>query len=279
MKPRKLLRRWQRRRALLLGELESLLPRCRRRGGVEQVHELRVVLRRLRLFVRVGQPLLDREVIGAFRAWARRISRATSPVRDLDVAMEWLASQPDGLEVIPALKARRQGLWASAQTHLPPPVPGLLSRLAAQTERGDSARRLSRRIRKLERRLANQVRDAVPCFFALPAEEQHEFRRTLRWWRYLRELSLPRRRQRKDGFLKALVALQEATGDRQNIKLAAAALSRLGDSPAVQAHRRQARAAERAQLDRIHDALAAFAKNRGWKVTASTLRGRHAGPR
>jgi len=89
-----------------------------------------------------------------------------------------------------------------------------------------AADRLARRLRTRERRDEADARAALPRFFALTPLDQHEFRRSLRRWRYLRELSLSRRRQSEDPLLHTLIEAQEATGERQDLMLALVALDR-----------------------------------------------------
>jgi CHAD domain-containing protein len=61
----------------------------------------------------------------------------------------------------------------------------------------------------------------------LSEADRHDFRRSVRWWRYLRELTLSRRKAHGDAQLRRLLAVQEATGELQNLALVEAALRRL----------------------------------------------------
>ncbi|HNQ90597.1 MAG TPA: CHAD domain-containing protein [Verrucomicrobiota bacterium] len=216
--------RWHRRKRRLLSQLPDLVRQARRTGAAEQVHLLRVSLRRLRLMVRLGRPLLPAEAVAAFRHWARGISKATSRVRDLDVALEWLQLQPDAAELIPRIQLHRERVWRRVR-----PRWCLLSvrwrrALERQPKTKGHSGRLARRIGKLERRYERAVRAGATRFFAMAPLAQHEFRRTLRWWRYVRECVLSRSRASRDGLIKKLLAAQEATGDRQNLMLAADAV-------------------------------------------------------
>jgi hypothetical protein len=80
------------------------------------------------------------------------------------------------------------------------------------------------RFGRLVGRFRREVERLLPCFFELDGEAQHGFRRTLRWWRYCRELEVESEVQVSDGLLAALVALQERTGTRQNLGLVLGAL-------------------------------------------------------
>lgn len=266
MKPKKLFRQWQRRRQRLQASLRTLVRQCRRQGDVEQVHELRVTLRRLRLFVRVGRPLLDQRAIADFRAWAHRVSKLTSPVRDLDVAIEWLRNEQNAATAVGSCQRPRDRQWLNARRRLPLPPGDLLTALGRITEADAAPSRLVKRVRKLERRYAQAVRATLPRFFKLAAEEQHEFRRTLRWWRYLRELRLAPGQQARDKLLRALIAAQETTGDRQNLALAVTALRRQTKATHATELLRQLRREQVEQTAKIGKSLTALARLRGWSA-------------
>ncbi len=226
MKPDRFFRRWQRRKTRLLAESQALIRQCRAGGDAEQVHQLRVVLRRLRLFVRLGRPLLDPAAVSAFRRWARGISKALSSVRDLDVALEWLTAVP-GVDaaLVAACLQRRERCWRTARDKLSPLPVGVLAALSEVRGGQKHATALAERAERVEAKLRATVKAALPHFLRLPPEEQHTFRRTVRWWRYRRELALPRRKLTKDRLLTLLTAVQEATGNEQNRALAVHALS------------------------------------------------------
>ncbi len=230
MKPERLVRRWERRQADLLADLRVQLRAARSKGEAEAVHQLRVALRRLRLSMRLAKPALVEERTGRFRAWAARISRATSRVRDLDIAVDWLRGCNASLAVVQDCETRRNRLWRRNRRLVTPPPRGLLPALARlpggrRTEAG-----LARRLRKLESSYAEALRRQVPRFFQLSEEARHEFRRTVRWWRYLRELVLPRKRLKKDALWQGLLAAQEALGNTQNLALVQADLEELPPS-------------------------------------------------
>ncbi len=223
-----------------------------------------MTLRRLRLFVRVGRPLLDPRVAASFRAWAHEISKLTSPVRDLDVAIEWLRKERNSSAASAACQRVRDRLWLKCRRRLRPPPPGLLTALAKVAEADTAPARLARRARKLERRYEAAARDALPRFSGLSAMDQHEFRRTLRWWRYLRELGLRRKCQARDTLLAALIAAQETTGDRQNLALTMTALRRHWTGPQSAPLGRQLRREQAEQMAKIKTSLEALARRRGW---------------
>ena len=226
MKATALHRHWRRRMQDLPRALESLARGCRRTGATDQVHALRVSLRRLRLYASAGRRLLPADARAAFTDWARTVARATSPVRDFDVAMEWLQAGPGASRAVAECKTLRAQLWSTQRLQIPRP-PRELRLLARPRRDRESARRLRRRVLKLTRRYAAALRLALPRFFELESEAQHECRRTLRRWRYLHELGWKRLPAKPDPLLRQLILAQEATGDRQNLELVAQALTRI----------------------------------------------------
>ncbi len=231
MKPNRLSRRWLRRHRKLLDSLARLLQECRRRGAPESVHELRVTLRRLRLSVRLGRLGFDEAVLGRWRAWARRVSRATSPVRDLDIAVEWLQAVKASPALLQECKRRRDRLWRRRRKQIPPVPPRLLSALAQPDLEQAASRSLERRFKKLEGRYRDWLRRQVPRFFRLGEEERHDVRRTVRWWRYLRELAVAGKKLPRDPATRLLLPAQEALGELQNLALVQAALQNLTPGP------------------------------------------------
>ena len=265
MKPDRFFQRWQRRRDRLLTESQARWRAVVRRGEAEEIHALRVVLRRLRLLVRVGRPLFAPHTVNAFQDWARGLARATGEIRDLDVALEWLATRPEADPTLTAgIKARRDRLWAKAGRNWRP-LPARVSAAVRHPQRGDKAAAcLARRFNRIERRLKAGLRANLPHFFKLSPDEQHAFRRYLRWWRYLRELGLPRRKQAGDRLLAQMIALQEATGSHQNRLVTVAALTKQRARSAATTLKVLEREAA-GQRQAIRRALRAMAANRGWR--------------
>lgn len=231
MKPERLARRWRRRHRRLLAELTQHLDRARRRGDAEAVHALRVTLRRLRLSLRLGKAFFDEAWLGRWRGWAQRISRATSPVRDLDIAVEWLVANRANPALIEESQHRREQAWRRHRRQVLLPPRGWRTFLEVPAPSPEQARRLARRLGKLEARYREHLRTQLPRFFRLAEEERHEFRRTVRWWRYLREQVLPRKKLARDSVCRRLLPAQEVLGELQNLALVQEVLARLTASP------------------------------------------------
>jgi CHAD domain-containing protein len=232
MKAQRLLCRWKRRCAKLAAEIHGLAGRCQADGGAEQVHELRVALRRLRLYVRVGRRAFKGAVGSELRRWARAVAQASGQVRDYDVTLEWLQQKPESAALVSQLQARRNRLWQRRKAGLSALPAAVIEGIEGVEQRRQRAERLAKQLARGEARLQQSVREQLPRFFELEAAEQHEFRRLVRWWRYLRELALRKGEPRADGLLKRLIRLQEALGERQNLAISAGILG--GIKPASQ---------------------------------------------
>jgi CHAD domain-containing protein len=227
VKPAKLFERWRDQQARLLKQLVRLIRRTRDQGSDEDVHELRVVSRRIRLLTRLGAAWYGKELSRAYRDWSRGLALSTDRLRDLDVALEWLGKKAAAEATVRALRGRRRRIWRMRRRHLHPLPAGLRRALSDTRRTAKREQRLARRCAKLTSRLETRLRADAPRFFKLRIEAQHDFRRLVRRWRYTRELELPDRSHRRDTRLAWLLRLQEALGERQNLLLADAAMAAL----------------------------------------------------
>ncbi len=249
MRSAKVFRRWKRQQQDLLRKLDCLVRLGRRRGTAEDIHELRVVARRLRLLVRLGAPWFGKDASSDFRDWSRQLSVATDPLRDLDVALEWIEQVPEHAEVTRRIRVWRRRLWRRSRPRLDRP-PGRLGKALGTPAGGRKHEAfLQRRCAKLMRKLRDRVAGEAAGFFQLDPPAQHDFRRVLRRWRYLRELELPRRHHRKDMLLQRLVSSQSALGERQNLQIADRVLKELASTVPTEEARR-ALAVERRRWER-----------------------------
>lgn len=258
MKPSKLFRRWREQQVILLADLQQHLRRVRRTGQPEEVHQLRVVARRLRLLIRLGAAWYDEDTVSRFREWSQKLSVATDPLRDLDVAIEWVAARtPPAPTTIAELQRQRDQLWRQSRQQLPPFLQRLLPALAAPEGGRKHELRLHRRCARFTRTLRSRSEKNAPRFFELDLPNQHDFRRLVRRWRYLRELELPERRHRKDPTLRQLLRLQDALGTRQNLLLARDVLRHLPRNAETRKLRRPLQAEILLVEQEIHKRLAA----------------------
>ena len=219
MKTQKYYRRWKRRYASLLKRLPELLRASREPGGAEDIHELRVALRRLRLLAKVGRPCLGHKVERAFHRWSRRVSDSASEVRDLDVTLEWLRRHSATPETMERIYRWRCRAWKMFQARLK--MTGVALRKNLRQMTGGSAGRsgLLERHSLLRDGIMEQVGEGVPFFFEFGNSQQHDFRRALRRLSFLRELELPRREQAADARLKLLVTMHQVLGEYQNCQV------------------------------------------------------------
>ena len=110
MNAAKLFQRWRRRLAKLEAALPGLLRGARTEGAPEQIHQLRVGLRRMRLLTRLGEPVLGRHAVATFHDWSRQVSDSVGRVRDYDVTLEWLAQHPEAKSARERLRTGRDRL-------------------------------------------------------------------------------------------------------------------------------------------------------------------------
>lgn len=230
---RKLLNRWQRRYKKLLKALPTIIERCRTTTRPELIHDLRVTLRRLRLYCKVAKPLLPKNVVTQFVRWSRRMSRATSSVRDLDIVLQWLQGQRHSDEIVERILNRRAQACKNLINILTVPDKKLLDRLQKLKRPHKAARCLALRYAKLESKLKRVVCPHADGFLKLRPARQHEVRQSIRRWRYMRELALSRGKARNDELLRVLVALQDATGSRRNLLVCTEALKPFARQPFI----------------------------------------------
>jgi CHAD domain-containing protein len=233
MKPEKLVRRWHSR----LKDFEKSLGKewmlCRQTGEVESIHRLRVLLRRLRVFLRLGNAILGKAKVEAFRSWSTTASNAIGRARDYDVTMAWLQQQPGSLRIYEIMGKRRAQLWNKARPKL-----GRCRELPLQALKDACSKHQQKKLANRFAKTFNNARQEILAFDTQldPADTEHwhELRRDLRRIRYLRELCLSPKEQKKDRLLKALIHLQELLGEAQNCVAAATVLPKGDQADLVQ---------------------------------------------
>jgi len=224
MSSAKLHERWRRRLLALERRVHDLFEECRGTGSATTVHDLRVAIRRARLYAQVGRPLLSKASLKQFHAWGRMVNRLLGPVRDCDVCMKWLAAGPGSVESVGWVNDQRTRLWRLALDLLKrrsaDPPRGFVFRKTGKNAPGTLTVRYDRELRKLVR----GVRRSVPNAAQMTPPELHDLRRRLRRWRYLRELGLAAKAQGRDPALEWLILTQGFLGESQNLEMAVALL-------------------------------------------------------
>ncbi|MFR9801754.1 CHAD domain-containing protein [Pseudonocardia sp. RS010] len=220
-------------RAALDLRLRALLahdPGTRDGSDIEDLHQMRVAVRRMRAALKAARPLLDRSWADGLRAELGWLGRALGPVRDLDVLLLRLrgeiAALPEreraaGEQLVAALDGEREEARAEMLAALESGrYRALLERLAdairlplptpsathAQPELIDLVRAEVRRLRKAVRRAGDDP----------PDQTLHDLRILGKRVRYTGELVEPMLGARVKRLLKATAGLQEVLGDHQD---------------------------------------------------------------
>jgi CHAD domain-containing protein len=217
--------------ARLREQVDRLLasdPGVRLGDDPEDVHQLRVATRRLRAFLRVARPLVDRAWADGLRDELGWLGRSLGPARDLDVMLERLRTDVDQLgedaapagSLLKALEAEREHARADALAALSDErYVALLDRLETVADpplTGDDStlRRLCRKELKRARRVFEALGPDASD------EELHEARIRVKRARYAAELASHELGKQGDRFVDAAKELQDVLGDHQDAVVA-----------------------------------------------------------
>lgn len=266
MKAARIFKHWRKNLQEWQEELSKEWHECRRTGEVESIHRLRVVLRRLRVGLRLGNRWLGKPRVAAFRKWSQKISEALGPVRDVDVTLEWLATQPGQAALVQALQSRRAALWKQARRKLT-----RLAQPPCTVEEGkeEAARMAKKLARRFHRTLAEDRQEIYEFNTPLDtgdAEHWHQLRRDLRRIRYLREIALSPKERKRDALLQQLLHLQELLGNAQNCVAAMEVLQPLAGQPEGAALLGRLEQQRRQWLAQAQKALRAFQKSQALRA-------------
>ena len=210
-------------------------PGTRSGADIEDLHQMRVSVRRMRAALKAARPLLDEEWADGLRAELGWLGRALGPVRDLDVLLLRLraevatlppAEREAGAVLVAALEDEHTRARAAMLSALDAPrYPALLERLADAVRRplppppsGSPQPELADLVRAEARKLRRAVERAGPT----PSDTVlHELRIRGKRVRYTGELVAPGLRGTRQGrtvkaLLTATAALQEVLGDHQD---------------------------------------------------------------
>ncbi len=247
-------------RAALDLRLRALLvhdPGTRTGADIEDLHQMRVSVRRMRAALKAARPLLDAGWADGLRAELGWLGRALGPVRDLDVLLlrlrEEIAGLPEreaaaGEALVAVLEDERAADRSEMLAALDAPrYAALLERLADAIRLPlptPSATQAQPELAQLPRAEFRRLRRAVRQAGADPADQVlHDLRIRVKRVRYTGELVEPALRSTPSGrpvkrLLAATTQLQEVLGDHQDACVAEQrireVLDRLGE--VVDAH-------------------------------------------
>jgi CHAD domain-containing protein len=201
-------------------------PGTRLGDDPEDLHDLRVAVRRLRTILRVAAPPLDEDWASELRAELDWLGQALGPVRDLDVMLEHMRAEQAQLE--DAEQAAFEPLLKQLERERSTARRSLVAamRSARYTELLDRLEEAGRRPRTRAARPAPEkiaaaelakVRKAVRKLDRDPSDAQlHRVRIKGKRARYAAELAAPGAGKRITRFVDAAKAFQDVTGEHQD---------------------------------------------------------------
>jgi CHAD domain-containing protein len=196
----------------------------------ESLHDLRVAVRRLRAFLRVARPILDRDWTDELREELRWLGRALGAVRDHDVLLIHLRSQTETLppadatvldRIVEGIERERGASRSEMLEALSSPrYLELLGRieLAGEAPRWNG---LGRSVRKLARREFRKFERAAKALGPEPSDsELHRIRVRGKRARYAGELAEASVGKKACRFVARAKKLQDVLGDHQDAVVA-----------------------------------------------------------
>jgi CHAD domain-containing protein len=219
--------------AKLREQFDELLahdPGVRLGGDPEDLHRLRVAVRRLRALLRAGRPLLDDEWVAQLRDELAWLGRELGPARDLDVFVDYLreevATLPDldRRRVAPVVeqaerdrkeahRALRRTLGSSRYLSLLDDLDGATARPRTR----DSEETLEQIAGREFRKLRKAMKRVGPTS---PDEELHRARIKGKRARYAAELAEATAGPKVTGFVRRAKRFQDVIGEHQDAVVA-----------------------------------------------------------
>ena len=200
----------------------------RKGGDIEHVHQMRVATRRIRAYLKAAKPVLDADAADTLREDLAAVARALGAVRDLDVMIDRMHREAEGLgepdtaaleRLIGSLDAERDAdRKVLVEVLDQPDYPSMLAELddaAAEPPVADPWADLTdlaaaewRRLARAQRKLEDKFGDDPPD------DDLHNLRIYGKRARYAAELL--GKNSAVQRFLAALADLQEVLGDHQD---------------------------------------------------------------
>jgi CHAD domain-containing protein len=201
----------------------------------EDVHQLRVATRRLRAYLRVARPLVDRAWADELRAELAWLGGTLGAARDLDVMLERLRedvgqdAETDEVagSLLSALEVERADAYASAVEALSEPrYLGLLDRLEQEASSPVPSGAETVPLARLFRRELERCRRTFDRLASDPSDEAlHEARIRVKRARYAAELAEHELGDAGPPFIAAAKKLQDALGEHQDAVVAQARIT------------------------------------------------------
>ena len=193
----------------------------------EDLHQLRVATRRLRAFLRVGRPLLEREPTEALRAELGWLGSALGPARDLDVLIDHFRADAEvvgegAAGLVTMLEARRIDartalLDALGSAH----YLGLLDQLDAFVASPPLVEPTSASLPRIWWKQTKKLRRAVDALGPEPVDgELHAIRILVKRARYAGELAAHELGKPGAAFLERAKTAQDVLGAHQDATVA-----------------------------------------------------------
>jgi CHAD domain-containing protein len=224
-----------------LGAIHAHEPGTRAGRDPEDLHEMRVAVRRLRAILRAGSSMFDRKWAGSLRGELKWLGTALGHVRDLDVLHAYLQSR---IKRLPAPERRASAVLLRGLEQDHTRARSALRSVLA----GPRYRRLLRRLDAALRRPRvvtpdvslldvaagefKKLRSAVKDLPKHPGDEDlHAIRIKLKRARYAAELVRETTGRQGERFLKQAKALQDVLGEHQDSVVVEQRLREAADRP------------------------------------------------
>jgi CHAD domain-containing protein len=205
-------------------------PGTRLGSDPESLHKMRVAVRRLRAFLRVARPILDREWADELRAELNWLGGALGAVRDRDVLLIHLRGEAETLPssdtaalelIVKGIERERDSARAEMLEGLSSPryleLLGLIE-LAAEAPRWNGVRRS---VRKLARREFRKLERAIKALGPEPSDaELHGVRIRGKRARYAGELAEASVGKKASRFVARAKKVQDMLGEHQDAVVA-----------------------------------------------------------
>jgi CHAD domain-containing protein len=260
--------------ARLLDRLEQQIAKAAESHGPEEVHDLRVAIRRLTQALVTFKRYFPGKVRKELRGRLRAVMKAAGPVRDSDIALKFLlnAEEPDTAELRRKLRAARKESAAMLDTELigwrrrkgsakpkiallPARPPDAPSHARVKADAADALPRVAKRFFKAGSRASTANASATDI---------HQFRIQAKKFRYTIELFQPVYGATADRWLKQLKEVQTLLGDINDCRVMRERFAGLGASASMIGRLKKRQRKKTAKFEKLWDANYGRRARRSW---------------